>query len=108
MRWQFWQQPVPQKLSEHLKKALLSEFPLDPQLAERIRYMGKKGRFAGRPSEYIRIFDPALIVVSAGTAAPTYQGLSEAHNHRRALLFDGRTEKIDDNERVFLTDRRTA
>lgn len=107
MRWQFWQQPLPQKLSESVRKTLLNEFPLDAKIADRIRCFGKKGRFSGRRAKYIRIFDPALIEDGA-TTAPTYEGLLETHDHRRSLLFEGRTEKFNDNEQVFLTDRRIA
>ena len=79
---------------------LRSQFPLDPQLVERIRY-------SGRPSQYLRIFDPSLI--GAGTtSAPTYDDFSENHEHRPALLFEGRTEKVHDNTQVFITDRRAA
>ena len=107
MRWQFWQKSAPQKLSGDVKKSLLKEFPLDPQLAERIRYLGRKGLFSGRRAEYIRIFDPDLIG-DRGTAAPTYDGLLETDQHRGALLFEGRIETIYESEQVFLTDRRVA
>lgn len=110
MRWQFWQQPVPQKLSEAVQKALLSQFTLDPLLTDRIRFLGRNGRFSGRPSHYIRIFDPTLIgnLANRVTANPTYDDLSENHEHHGALLFEGRTEKVYNDMRVFLTDRRAA
>ncbi|MDA0734832.1 MAG: hypothetical protein O2860_09650 [Chloroflexi bacterium] len=107
MRWQFWHQPVPQKLSDVVQKTLLSQFPLDSPLAERIRCLGRNGRYSGRPSHYIRIFDPTLVGDQA-TSAPIYDDFSENHEHRGALLFEGRTEKVYDNLQVFITDRRIA
>ena len=111
MRWQFWRQALPQKLSDVVLKSLLIQFPIDAQLADRIRFLGRSGRFSGRPSQYIRIFDPTLIGDRIGdrdTLAPTYDDFSENQHHRGALLFEGRTEKVYENVQVYLTDRRLA
>ena len=105
MQWLLWQKPVTQKLSVQVKKHLIAEFPLDSQMVDKMRFSGKKGRFSNRPVRYIRIFDPVLIE-DGESIIPTYDALAQAPGHRRALLFEGHTEKIDGGERVFLTDRR--
>jgi hypothetical protein len=106
MQWLFWQHPVPQKLSDRVKKSLIAEFPLDPQVVDKMLSMSKKGRFAGRQVRYMRIFDPALVQESEA-ATLTYDNLQRAQVHGKSLLFEGHTEKILDVERVYLSDRRT-
>jgi hypothetical protein len=105
MQWLLWQKPVAQKLSGQLKKHLIAQFSLDPQMVDKMRFSGKKGRYSTRPVKYIRIFDP-LLVQDGKSATPNYDALVQVSGHRNALLFEGHMEKIDDNERVFLTDRR--
>jgi hypothetical protein len=68
-------------------------------------FSGKKGRYSERRVKYIRIFDPVLIE-DGKSATPSYDALAQIPGHQSALLFDGRIEKINDNEMVFLTDRR--
>jgi hypothetical protein len=103
MQWLLWQKPVAQELSDHLKKHLIVQFSLDPQTVDKMRFSGKKGRYSDRPVKYIRIFDPALIE-DGKSAAPNYDALVQIPGQQSALLFDGR---IETNERVYLTDRRT-
>ncbi len=103
MQWLLWQKPVAQKLSDQLKKHLITEFFLDSQMVDKMRFSGKKGRYSTRPVKYIRIFDPALIE-DGKSATPSYDALVQIPGHQSALLFDGR---IETNERVYLTDKRT-
>ena len=105
MQWLLWQKPVAQKLSDQLKKRLIAEFSLDSQMLDKMRFSGKKGRYSDRPVKYIRIFDPVL-VQDGESATSSYDALVQIPAQRKALLFEGHMEKIDDNERVFLTDRR--
>src|SRR5919106_169103 len=105
MQWLLWQKPVAQKLSDQLKKHLIAQFSLDSQMVDKMRFSGKKGRYSTRPVKYIRIFDPVL-VQDGESATPSYDALAQIAGHRKALLFEGHMEKIYDNERVFLTDRR--
>jgi hypothetical protein len=108
MQWLLWQKPVAQKLSDQLKKHLIAEFSLDSEMVDKMRFSGKKGRYSTRAVKYIRIFDPVLIEDSE-SATPSYDALApQIAGHRKALLFEGHTEKIDENEWVFLTDRRAA
>jgi hypothetical protein len=72
-------------------------------MVDKMRFSGKKGRYSDRPVKYIRIYDPVLIEDSA-SAAPGYDAFGLKGSHRSALLFDGR---IEANERVYFTDRRT-
>ena len=105
MQWLLWQKPVAQKLSDQLKKRLIAEFSLDPQMVDKMRFSGKKGRYSDRPVKYIRIFDPALIE-DGKSATPSYDALApQILGHRKALLFDGR---IETNERFYLTDKRAT
>src|SRR5918996_596164 len=103
MQWLLWQKPVAQKLSDQVKKRLISEFALDPPMVDKMRFSGKKGRYSDRPVKYIRIYDPVLIKDSE-PATPSYDALVQISGNRGALLFDGR---IEANERVYLTDQRT-
>ena len=105
MRWQFWQKEAPRELTDNVKKTLLNQFPLDAEVADRVRYLGKKGRFSGRPAHFLRIFDPALITEGGVTS---FEGLGDNQDHRAALLFEGRIERIYDADQVYLTDRRAA
>ena len=104
MQWLLWQKPVAQKLSDRLKKHLIEQFSVDPQMVGKMRFSGKKGRYSNRPVKYIRIFDPVLIEEDGKSATPSYDALAQIPGNRRALLFDGR---IETNERVYFTDRRT-
>ena len=89
-----------------IKKRLIAQFSLDSQMVDKMRFSGKKGRYSDRPVKYIRIFDPGL-VQDGESATPSYDALApQIPGHRKALLFEGHMEKIDENERVFLTDRR--
>jgi hypothetical protein len=74
-----------------------------PQMVDKMRFSGKKGRYSDRPVKYIRIFDPGLIE-DGKSATPSYDTLAQIPGHQSALLFDGR---IETNERVYFTDRRT-
>ena len=103
MQWLLWQKPVAQNLSAQLKKRLIAEFSVDSQMVDKMRFSGKKGRYSNRPVKYIRIFDPGLIEDGKSTT-PSYDALAQVPGHRMALLFDGR---IETNERIYLTDRRT-
>jgi hypothetical protein len=107
MQWLLWQKPVAQKLSDQLKKHLIAEFSLDSEMVDKMRLSGKKGRYSTRAVKYIRIFDPGLIE-DRESATPSYDALVQIPGQQNALLFDGHTEKIDENEWVFLTDRRAA
>jgi hypothetical protein len=113
MRWQFWQNAPPRKLSDQVQRALTAQFGIEPNNMDDLRLLSKKGRYSYRKVEFIRIFDPAL--VEGGDAAPSsYQDLLEIYGHREALLFEGRIEKndfawgIDKDNQVFLTDLRTT
>lgn len=113
MRWQFWQNAPPRKLSDQVQKALTAQFRVEPEAMEDMRVLSKRGQYSNRKVELIRIFDPALI--TDGHAIPlSYRSLSEIDGHQKALLFDGRIEKddfggrIDKNNQVHLTDLRTS
>ena len=112
MRWQFWQNAPPRKLSDQLQKALTAQFRIEPQSMDDMRLLSKRGQYSNRKVELIRIFDPTL--VEGGEAAhPSYEDLLGIYGHRKALLFEGRIEKddfggrIDKSNQVFLTDLRT-
>jgi hypothetical protein len=112
MRWQFWQNAPPRKLSDQVQRALTAQFRIEPNTMDDLRHLSKRGQYSSRKVEFIRIFDPAL--VEGGDAAPPgYQDLLEIYGHRKALLFEGRIEKddfggrMDKDNQVFLTDLRT-
>jgi hypothetical protein len=76
-----------------------------------MRFYSRTGSFANRRAEYIRIFDPGLIEdrEDGELAATSYDAFALTDTRRSALLFEGHIQKFDDfddNERVFLTDRR--
>jgi hypothetical protein len=101
MRWQFWQNPGPQELSENIRKVLASQFHLDSQAMDKARLLKKSGQFASRPVQFILIFDPSLIDDRAA-ALLKYDQL-EKGEHRKALLFEGHIEKTG---QILLSDRR--
>jgi hypothetical protein len=111
MRWQFWQNAPPRKLSEQVQKALTAQFQIDPGIMSDMRLLSKRGQYSSRKVQFIRIFQPALI--DAGVVARLkYRDLQEIPGHRKALLFEGRIEmddfggRIDKDNQVFLTDQR--
>ena len=101
MRWQFWQNPGHQGLSENVRNALVSQFHLDSQVMDRARLLKKSGQFASRPVQYILIFDSSLIENGAATLLK-YDQLQKGE-HRKALLFEGHIEKTG---QILLSDRR--
>jgi len=106
MRWQFWQNPAPRKLSNKVKKSLLDQFQVGSPQVDDMRLLDKGGRFAGRRVRFIRIFDPSLILGST-VGSLSYDQLERARDHGKSLLFEGHIETIDDLQQVFLSDRRT-
>lgn len=105
MDWQFWKKPLPQKLSDVVRKALFDQFTLNGREVDDMRVVGKMGQFSGRKTEYIRIFEPALIEAGQG-GSPRYDDLSGISGKWKALRFEGRIEKINDSQKVFLTELR--
>ena len=111
MRWQFWQNAPPRKLSEQVQKVLTAQFRVEPEAMGGMRILSKRGQYSSRKVELIRIFDPALIENGDGVAL-SYRGLQDIDGHRNALLFEGRIEKddfggrIDKNSQIYLTDLR--
>lgn len=102
MRWQFWQSPEPEGLPESVRNALVSQFRLDPQEINQLRFLKKSGKFAGRPVQFIQIFDPRL--VKTGAPGPLkYERLEGSSEFRSALLFGGHIEKTGE---VYLSDQR--
>jgi hypothetical protein len=99
-----WQKPVARELSNQVKKSVMTQFHLDSQTVDKMRFSGKKGRYSNRPVNYLRIFDPVLIK-KGESVTPGYNDFELADSGRTALLFEGHVEKVQDNEQVFLSDR---
>jgi hypothetical protein len=113
MRWPLWRKAAPRTLSHQLKAAVMAQCPLDSQTVDTMRFYSRTGSFANRRAEYIRIFDPGLIedCEDGELAATSYDAFALTDTRRSALLFEGHIQKFDDfddNERVFLTDRRAS
>lgn len=111
MRWQFWQNAPPRKLSDQVQKALAAQFRVAPDAMDELRILSKRGQYSNRKVDLIRIFDPALI--EYGHAVPlSYRSLLDIDGHRQSLLFEGHIEKddfagrVDKNNQVYLTDLR--
>ncbi len=111
MRWYFWQKPVPQELSDQVRKTLTAQYHLDSHRLDELRVSSKNGRYSGRQVKYIRIFDPYLIE-DGEAASLSYDDLEETNGQHKALLFEGHIEKDDiggrvaKDRRVNLRDRR--
>ena len=103
MQWRFWQEPGPQELPVIVKSALMSQFPLASQSVDKMRFLGRPGRFADRQVQFIRIFDPALISGRAAAKVKYHDFQLQWSGDRKALVFEGHIEK---NAKVFLSDRR--
>ena len=99
----FWTSSKPRRLTDVLRNNLVSRFHLGPESLEKLRFLGKSGKFAGRSVHLIRIFDPAL-ASTGGTATLKYQDL-EGASDRGLLRFEGHIEK---DGPVVLIDRRPA
>lgn len=112
MRWQFWQNAPPRKLSDQVQKALTAQFKIASDAMDEMRILSKRGQYSSRKVRFIRIFQPALID-GGDVARLKYQDLQETQAHRKALLFEGRIEmddfggRIGKDNQVFLTDQRT-
>jgi hypothetical protein len=105
MQWRFWRKAAPRTLSHQLKAAVMAQFPLDSQTVDTMRFYSRMGSFANRRAEHIRIFDPGLME-DGELANTSYDAFALTDTRRSALLFEGHIQRFDDNERVFLTDRR--
>ena len=97
----FWTSSKPRRLTDALRGNLVSQFHLGAESLEKLRFVGKNGKYAGRGVQFVRIFDPSLIA-SGGAAILKYQDLQEAAN-RGPLRFEGHIER---DGPVHLTDRR--
>lgn len=102
MVWLLWHKPVAQQLTVRMKESLISEFTLNPLMVDKMRFSGKKGRYANRRVKYIRIYDPTIFA-SDESDSPGYDALGGASDNNGALLFEGR---IDDNAETYWTDLR--
>jgi hypothetical protein len=93
MQWKFWQEPGPQELPVIVKSALISQFNLESQGVNKLRFLGRPGRIGDKQVQFIRIFDPALI--SGGAAAkPNYHDFQlRFSGNRHALVFEGHIER---------------
>ena len=100
----FWRKSGPKELPVSVKTALMSQFRLDSQTVDKMRFLANAGRFAGRQVQFIRVFDPALISHGAAAEVKFNDLQLEAGGHRKALLFEGHIEKEGN---VLLADRRT-
>lgn len=107
MQWLFGNKSVAQELSDQVKQSVITQFNLGAPEVDKMRFSSKKGRYVNRPVKYIRIFDPVLIQAGE-SAALNYDAFAPTGNRRSALLFEGHVEKINDQNMVFLSDRRAA
>ena len=103
MQWKFWQKPGPKELPVIVKSALMSPFCLASPSVDKMRLLGRPGRFADRQVQFIRIFDPALISGRAAAKVKYHDFQLQWSGDRKALVFEGHIEK---NANVFISDRR--
>lgn len=102
INWQFWQKHQDTKLTDRLRITLRSQFHLDENFLDRLRFVGKSGQYAGRRVRNILIYDPQRI--SGGNKA--IKGCHDLKNHRQAIMFEGHIDHR--NDYVYLTDRRSG
>ena len=103
MKLLFWTSSKPRQLTDAVRNSLVSQFHLGPESLDKLRLLGKNGKYAGRSVHLIRVFDPAL-VANGGAVPLKYQDLQEAAD-RGSLRFEGHIEK---DGPVHLIDRRPA
>ena len=98
--WRFWNGKSHElELSKNLKELLVSAFKMDTLDVPKIRYVRKKGRYAGRSVQYVCLYDP--VAVPARQIVPRkYDSLC---NQEIGVLFNGRVEK---DGSICLVDRR--
>jgi hypothetical protein len=82
---------------------MVSQFRVDPQTVDKMRVLGKGGRFAGRRVRLFRIFDPALIE-QVPAIKLKFDDLDIA-GRGKALLFNGH---IEGDGGIFLTPAAAA
>jgi len=99
MNWQFWQGSSPQSLPESVWRVVATQRNVEVSQIATMRYVQKRGKFAGRRVRQIRIFDPAQLP-SPGAGRVSYDALDA---HRGAILFDG---LIEGDGSVGIFDRR--
>ena len=73
------------QLSKELREQLLSEFGVESEAADSMRYVTKRSRFGGLPAKLFCVFDQAT-VLDAKLAACTYNGMMD---RKESLLFSG-------------------
>ena len=103
MQWKFWQKPGPKELPVIVKSALMSQFRRASPSVDKMRFLGRPGRFADRPVQFIRFFDPALISGRAAAKVKYHDFQLQSSGDRKALVFEGH---IKVGGTVVLSDRR--
>lgn len=101
MNLRFWTSSGPRQLTAGLRNELGSLFDVGPESLDKLRFMGKNGKYAGRSVEFIRVFDPAFLSTGGATSLK-YEHLHGVSD-RRLLRFEGHIEK---DGRMHLIDRR--
>ena len=84
MSWKFWANSRAKvtELSPSMK-TLLAKGGCDAAQLDKLRYVGKTGKYSDRQVTYVRIFDPGLTV----SAATDYDEVAPM------MIFDGRLEE---------------
>lgn len=101
MRLQVWRRPSAKRVPDRVWRRIATQFRMDVSQIANMRCVEKKGRLAGRPVTYVRIFDPTAISGVAGDGVVREYG--DLDSHAEAVLFEG---QIEQDGNVFLWDRR--
>ena len=86
MQWFFKKDPGPKALPKDLRKEVINKFYVDAEKAGRLMYIEREGRYAGRPVQYVRIYDPELL-----QEEQTIRQYEDVSGHW--VSFEGRLEK---------------
>jgi hypothetical protein len=101
MNLQFWKNNHITVLTDRMRTTLQSQFHVDEQTLNKLRYMGKPGSYAGRRVRHILLFDPGK-VAGGEKAIKSYEQIKKDSG---SVMFQGHIES-GRNDYVYLADAR--
>jgi hypothetical protein len=62
--WKFWQKPGGRPMPQLLRRALVQQYGLTEEVADRLRILQQGGEYSGRKVQQFQVFDPAALALA--------------------------------------------
>lgn len=104
----FWNNSNADELSDEIRNTLLSKFDVQSEAADRMRYVSKRGKYAGKPTTLLCVFEPA----STENGKSLNRKYDELMAAQKDVLYSGHmiqpTSESGGKLIVYLEDRRNV